>query len=152
MLVIFFTIMQEYSALQIFLNDYCKSPQLRAPLSPCKQPGPVLTFIYIVVDHHQQAPLWWKSGNCKVSFILNRPLWPKPPPGAVPADDDPPLYKWGSKPIQAVCRERVELTELWEVICKNHSAHCAPPTWHVFYNINEGHMHNPHAGNRFPLI
>ena len=26
---------------------------------------------------------------------------------AVPADDDPPLYKWGSKPVQAVCRERV---------------------------------------------
>ena len=34
-----------------------------------------------------------------------------------PAEDDPPLYKLGSKPVQAVCRERVELLiELfWEV-------------------------------------
>ena len=36
---------------------------------------------------------------------------------AGPAEDDPPLYKLGSKPVQAVCRERVELLiELfWEV-------------------------------------
>ena len=25
------------------------------------------------------------------------------------AEDDPPLYKYGLKPVQAVCRERVEL-------------------------------------------
>ena len=36
---------------------------------------------------------------------------------AGPAEDDPPLYKLGSKPVQAVCRERVELLieVFWEV-------------------------------------
>jgi len=37
-----------------------------------------------------------------------------------PAEDDPPLYKLGSKPVQAFARERVELLiELfWEVLEK----------------------------------
>ena len=43
---------------------------------------------------------------------------------AGPAEDDPPLYKLGSKPVQAVCRERVELLiELfWEVRENKHLA------------------------------
>ena len=44
---------------------------------------------------------------------------------AGPAEDDPPLYKLGSKPVQAVCRERVELLiELfWEVRENKHLAY-----------------------------
>ena len=39
--------------------------QLRAPLSPCKKPGLVLTLICIVVGHPQQAPLWWKIATAQ---------------------------------------------------------------------------------------
>jgi len=45
--------------------------QLRAPLSPCKQPGLVSTLTCIAVGHPQQAPLWWKIATAKF-FILNR--------------------------------------------------------------------------------
>jgi len=45
--------------------------QLRAPLSPCKQPGPVLTLVCIAVGHPQQTLLWWKIATAR-SFIFNR--------------------------------------------------------------------------------
>ena len=59
---------------------------------------PVSTFIYIVVGHHQQAS--WLQGVASVTMPLlsiketmQLPLSTR----VVPADDDPPLYKRGSK-------------------------------------------------------
>ena len=37
-----------------------QNAQLRAPLSPYKQPGLVSILICIVVGNPQQTPLWWK--------------------------------------------------------------------------------------------
>jgi len=53
--------------------------QLRAPLSSCNQPGPVLTLICIAVGHPQQAPLCWRVATAVATLH------------------------------QAICRERVEL-------------------------------------------
>ena len=66
--------------------DFCKSPpeaQLRAPLSPCRQTG-FDPHLYSA-GSSSAGPALVESGNCKVSFILST--------RAVPADDDPLLYK-----------------------------------------------------------
>ena len=54
------------------------------------------------------------------------------------AEDEPPLYKLGSKPVQAVCRERVELLiELfWEVRENKHLAEMPLPLAHFFPRSN----------------
>ena len=57
---------------------------------------------------------------------------------AGPAEDDPPLHKLGSKPVQAVSRERVELLiELfWEVREKKHLAEMPLPLAHFFQRLS----------------
>ena len=52
---------------------------------------------------------------------------------AGPAEDDPPLYKYGLKLVQAVCRERVELlAELFGGCFENSPSHHCPSHWYTF--------------------
>jgi len=54
------------------------------------------------------------------------------------AEDDPPLYKHGLKPIQAVCRNRVELliqySGKW---FESSPRHCCPSHWHTFSKVQK---------------
>ena len=53
---------------------------------------------------------------------------------AGPAEDDPPLYKFGSKQVQAVCKGESGAL-FWEVRESKHSAAMPLPHWHTFFRL-----------------
>ena len=40
--------------------------------TPCKQPGPVMTLMCIVVGHPQKTPLWWTIATARSFYIQQR--------------------------------------------------------------------------------
>ena len=106
-------------------NDFCKSPpkaQLRAPLSPCKQRGPVSTLIYIAVGRHQQAPVWWKVATARSHLYSTG----APPPGAMQDGVQCiPLYQSCRQPGRCPADG---LTDLWGWTVKAQClSACLPP-------------------------
>jgi len=89
-------------------SNHLSKAQLRAPLSPSKQSGPLSTLTYIAAGHPQQALLWWErdivtdimsvtpleSGWCAVHSTPSRLLWAR----SVPCG-------WAYRPVRIDCQD-----------------------------------------------